>query len=94
MGGFLCFADVVVNVLPGPIVAMLRIPLRRRFSIGILLSLGTIATTAGMVREFYVYKALIATEDSTWNSLPLWICADVEMYVALVSHDPHKDNAF
>lgn len=85
IGGFLCLADIVVNILPLPIVAKLKIPLRRRMSIGALLSLGAVATFAGIVREYWIYRTLVATVDSTWEALPLWICTDVEIYVALVS---------
>lgn len=86
MGGLLCIADFVVNILPLPIVAKLKMPIRQRASIAALLCLGAVATIAGMVREYWVYRALIATTDSTYEALPLWVCADVEIYVALVSH--------
>lgn len=84
MGGFLCLADFIVNALPLPIVVRLNMPVRQRASIGVLLSLGAVATLAGVVRELWIYKSLIATEDHTYEALPLWICADVEIYVALL----------
>jgi len=51
----------------------------------VLLSLGTIATAAGIAREIYVYRAFIGFKDPTCVALPLWICADVEIYVGLAS---------
>ena len=84
IGALLSFADLVVNVLPLPIVSRLNVPVKQRIAATILLSLGTIATAAGVVREVYVYRGLVATHDKTWESLPLWICADVEIYVGLV----------
>lgn len=85
LGALLSAADLIVNVLPLPIVARLNVPLRQRVAATLLLSLGTIATAAGVVREVYIYRAFIGSKDSTWNALPLWICADVEIYIGLVS---------
>jgi hypothetical protein len=85
IGALLTVMDFVVNILPLPIVARLNVVFRQRLAATVLLSLGTIATAAGIVREVYVYRAFLGTRDSTWGALPLWICADVEIYVGLVS---------
>lgn len=85
VGALLTGMDFVVNVLPLPIVARLNVAFQQRLAATVLLSLGTIATAAGIVREVYVYRAFVGTKDSTWGALPLWICADVEIYVGLVS---------
>jgi len=85
IGALLTVMDFVVNILPLPIVARLNVVFRQRLAATVLLSLGTIATAAGIVREVYVYRAFLGTKDSTWGALPLWICADVEIYVGLVS---------
>ncbi|KAI4730628.1 hypothetical protein E4T49_01656 [Aureobasidium sp. EXF-10728] len=84
IGALLSTMDFVVNILPLPIVARLNVAFRQKFAATVLLSLGTIATAAGIVREVYVYRAFIGTKDSTWGALPLWICADVEIYVGLL----------
>ncbi|CAD0108078.1 unnamed protein product, partial [Aureobasidium uvarum] len=81
IGALLSVMDFVVNILPLPIVARLNVAFKQRFAATVLLSLGTIATAAGIVREVYVYRAFIGTKDSTWGALPLWICADVEIYL-------------
>jgi hypothetical protein len=88
VGALLTVMDFVVNILPLPIVARLNVVFRQRMAATVLLSLGTIATAAGIVREVYVYRAFLGTKDSTWGALPLWICADVEIYVGLVSLEP------
>lgn len=85
IGALLTVMDFVVNILPLPIVARLNVVFKQRLAATVLLSLGTIATAAGIVREVYVYRAFLATKDVTWGALPLWICADVEIYVGLVS---------
>ena len=84
-GALLTAADLIVNILPLPVVAKLHLPVRRRVTIGVLLSAGAIATMAGIVREIWVWKALIADSDTRREALPLFICADVEIYVGLVS---------
>lgn len=84
IGALLSVLDFIVNILPLPIVARLNVAFKQRIAATVLLSLGTIATAAGVVREVYVYRAFIGTKDSTWGALPLWICADVEIYVGLV----------
>jgi len=84
-GALLTVMDFVVNILPLPIVARLNVAFKQRLAATVLLSLGTIATAAGIVREVYVYRAFLGTKDVTWGALPLWICADVEIYVGLVS---------
>jgi hypothetical protein len=90
IGALLTVMDFVVNILPLPIVARLNVVFRQRMAATVLLSLGTIATAAGIVREVYVYRAFLGTKDSTWGALPLWICADVEIYVGLVSLNPQS----
>ncbi|KAI5271941.1 hypothetical protein E4T47_04775 [Aureobasidium subglaciale] len=84
VGALLTAVDFIVNILPLPIVARLNVVFKQRIAATVLLSLGTIATAAGIVREVYVYRAFIGTKDSTWGALPLWICADVEIYVGLL----------
>ncbi|KAG9849125.1 hypothetical protein KCU98_g5025, partial [Aureobasidium melanogenum] len=84
VGALLTGMDFVVNILPLPIVARLNVVFQQRLAATVLLSLGTIATAAGIVREVYVYRAFIGTKDVTWGALPLWICADVEIYVGLL----------
>jgi len=84
IGALLTVMDFVVNILPLPIVARLNVVFRQRLAATVLLSLGTIATAAGIVREVYVYRAFLGTTDLTWGALPLWICADVEIYVGLL----------
>ncbi|KAH0370266.1 hypothetical protein KCU65_g2649, partial [Aureobasidium melanogenum] len=84
VGALLTVMDFVVNILPLPIVARLNVAFQQRLAATVLLSLGTIATAAGIVREVYVYRAFVGSNDPTWGALPLWICADVEIYVGLL----------
>ena len=50
-----------------------------------LLSAGIVVTIAGVVRTYFIWKSLIDTYDETWFTYPLWICAALELDIAVVS---------
>ena len=83
-----CCADFLCTILPIPVVLSLRMPLRQRIGVCVLLSAGIVVTVAGIVRTWFIYKSLIATYDETWFTYPLWICAALEIDIAVVSHEP------
>lgn len=80
-----CVADLLTTLLPIPLVMRLKMPLRDRIGVCILLGLGIVVTVAGVVRTYYIWQSLINSWDETWFSYPLWICAAVEIDVAVVS---------
>lgn len=80
-----CVADLWTTLLPIPLVMRLKMPLRERIGVCVLLSLGIIVTVAGIMRTYYIWQSLINSWDETWFSYPLWICAAVEIDVAVVS---------
>jgi hypothetical protein len=61
-------------------------PLKQRIGICILLSAGIVVTIAGVIRTYFIWKSLIDTYDETWFTYPLWICAALEIDIAVVSH--------
>ena len=63
----------------------LHMPLRQRFAVGMLFSMGMIVTVAGIVRTWFIYKSLIENYDNTWYAFPLWIAAAVEIDLGVVS---------
>ncbi|EON62658.1 hypothetical protein W97_01882 [Coniosporium apollinis CBS 100218] len=79
-----CVADLLVASLPIPIVAQLQMPQRQRVGVVILLSLGFIVTTAGIVRTYFIWKSLMNSYDETWFAYPLWIAAVVEIDLAVI----------
>jgi len=83
-----CCADFLCTILPIPVVLSLRMPLRQRIGVCVLLSAGIVVTVAGIVRTWFIYKSLIATYDETWFTYPLWICAALEIDIAVVSQEP------
>lgn len=61
---------------------------QQRIGVCVLLSLGVVVTVAGVVRTYYIWQSLINSWDETWYSYPLWICAAIEIDVAVVSPPP------
>ncbi|KAF9634705.1 hypothetical protein BFW01_g5600 [Lasiodiplodia theobromae] len=83
-----CFIDLLVTVLPIPLVRKLQMPLQQRIGIIILLSMGLLVVVAGVVRTYYIWKGLIASYDETWYTFPLWIAAAVEINLGVVNIIP------
>jgi hypothetical protein len=79
-----CISDLTVTLLPVPIIMGLNMPFRQRLGVVALLSLGLIVTVAGVVRTYYIWRTLIDTFDETWDSMPLYICATVEIDLAIL----------
>lgn len=78
-------SDLLITVLPIPIVMKLQMPLRQRVGVCILLCLGLIVTIAGSLRTYFTWRSLIESWDETWFAYPLWIAAAVEIDLGLVS---------
>lgn len=83
-----CFIDLLVTVLPIPLVRKLQMPLQQRIGVMILLSMGLLVVVAGVVRTYYIWKGLIASYDETWYTFPLWIAAAVEINLGVVRTSP------
>lgn len=79
-----CVADLLCTILPIPIIMRLHMPLRDRIGVVVLLSAGIIVTIAGILRTVFIWQSLIGTYDESWHTYPLWICAAVEIDLAVV----------
>jgi hypothetical protein len=62
----------------------LNMPFKQRLGVTALLSLGLIVTVAGVVRTYYIWRTLMDTYDETWDSMPLYICATVEIDLSIL----------
>jgi hypothetical protein len=80
-----CLADLLCTILPIPIIMRLHMPLRDRIGVCVLLSAGIVVTIAGVLRTVFIWNALVTTYDESWATYPLWICAAVEIDLAVVS---------
>jgi hypothetical protein len=78
------FSEFIVATLPLMAVFFLQVDKRQRWNVVALLSLGFFVAIVGCIRCVYVWKALISY-DLTWWAGPGWVCANVEIDVALVS---------
>jgi hypothetical protein len=79
-----CMADLLCTILPIPIIMRLHMPLRDRIGVCVLLSAGIVVTIAGVLRTVFIWNALVTTYDESWATYPLWICAAVEIDLAVV----------
>ena len=80
------FSDLLVTVLPIPIVMRLQMPLAQRIGVCVLLSLGIVVTIAGAIRTYWTWRSLIFSWDETWNAYNLWLAAAV--YVQSLTFSP------
>ncbi|KAH7137333.1 hypothetical protein B0J13DRAFT_559501 [Dactylonectria estremocensis] len=71
-------SDVIVIVLPIPLVHRLNMPLRQRITVGILLALGSAVVIVSCIRFGYVHK-MQNNPDITWTqaSASLWSCIEM-----------------
>ncbi|GME64378.1 hypothetical protein GTA08_BOTSDO12914 [Neofusicoccum parvum] len=79
-----CFIDLLITVLPIPIITRLQMPIQQRIGVMILLSLGFVVVVAGAIRTYYIWKGLIVSYDETWFTFPLWIAAAVEINLGVI----------
>lgn len=56
MGVVNTVADLIVAVIPIPLVWRLRMPLKQRVGVCVLFGLGLIVIVAGAVRSYYTWK--------------------------------------
>jgi hypothetical protein len=79
------FADLLVTIIPIPLIARLELPRRRRIGAIVLVGTGFIVCIAGAVRAFYTWQSLINSYDQTWESYGMFMSATVEIDLGVVS---------
>jgi hypothetical protein len=77
--------DIIVAVIPIPLLMKLMMPLRKRLAVLGLFSLGFIATTAGLVKIYYIWWMYIASYDQSWGVYPVYIATALEVNLGVVS---------
>jgi hypothetical protein len=82
------FCDVLVILVPIPLVLQLRLSPWRRFGVFFLFSLGIFATIAGIVKIYYVWQVFYGSYDQTWYSYGLYVSTTIELDLGVVSKDP------
>ena len=81
---FTTVADLLVTLLPVPIVMRLQMPFRQRLAVVALLCSGILVTIAGALRTYFLWASLIPTYDETWVAYKLWLAALIETDMAVV----------
>ncbi|KAL4883316.1 hypothetical protein BJY04DRAFT_216616 [Aspergillus karnatakaensis] len=76
--------DVVVTILPMPLIWKLKLPVRQRLAVISIFGLGIIVDVAGSIRTAYVYKSMLASYDTTWEGWPVLLAATIEINVGLI----------
>ena len=77
--------EIIVTMLPVPIIWRLKLDRRERLGVILLLSIGVIVVGISAAKLYYIWLTLIGTYDQTWWTSPLWICVKVELDVGIVS---------
>ncbi|KUJ19087.1 uncharacterized protein LY89DRAFT_731510 [Mollisia scopiformis] len=75
--------DLVVVVLPVPIVWHLKIPFKQQAILITLFAVGFCITLIGAVRTYYLYK-VTSQWDKTWEAYPVWLTSSLELYVGII----------
>ncbi|KAL2865636.1 uncharacterized protein BJX67DRAFT_168976 [Aspergillus lucknowensis] len=78
------FTDVLVTILPMPLIWNLKLPTRQRIAVISIFGLGIVVDIAGSVRTVYVWKSMIASYDTTWVGWPVLLAATVEINLGLI----------
>ena len=85
-----CVSDVSVLVLPIPVIWRLDLSIRKRFEVTALLAIGLIATAAGCLRTYYVWRVYFGTWDRSWAAYPVYISCCLEVNLGIVSVLPTR----
>ena len=80
--------DLVVVILPIPIIWRLQLPIQQQIIIILLFGAGILVTVASVLRTYYLYQVTNGW-DKTWHASPAWITSSVELYVGIVSLSTH-----
>lgn len=76
--------DLVVVLLPLPLVRKYLLPRKQQAILVVLFGAGGVVTIAGAFRSYYTYE--VTTEDDhTWCGHAAWLTCPTELYVGIVS---------
>lgn len=77
-------ADLVVTIIPIPLIARLELPRRRRIGAFIFVGTGFLICAAGAARAFYTWRSLVSSYDQTWESYGMFMSAAIEIDLGVV----------
>ncbi|KAK0118629.1 hypothetical protein ONS95_007513 [Cadophora gregata] len=76
-------SDLVIVVLPIPIIWRLQLPIQQQIIIVLLFGAGVLVTVASILRTYYLYQVTDGW-DKTWHASPAWVTSSVELYVGIM----------
>lgn len=76
--------DVILILLPIPLVLKMTMRNTQRLALLTLLSLGIVVTAAGGVRIYYVHKMYFVSDDRTWYAYSAYFAGCLEHSVGIV----------
>ncbi|KAI0099454.1 hypothetical protein F4814DRAFT_442981 [Daldinia grandis] len=77
--------DVVIIVLPIPMVHKLHLPLKQKAVIGVLIGLGSAVVIVSIVRVAYV-RAMIGDPDVTWTQGSAAVLSSLELNIGIIGN--------
>lgn len=77
--------EFIVAMLPVPVILTLQMDRKQKWSVAALLCMGLFTTLAGCIRNYYVWKGWFSSYDAFWTADPIWLSAEIENWVAIVS---------
>lgn len=80
--------DLLVVVLPMPIIYRLQLPTQQQMGIIVLFGVGFLVTLAGAVRTVFLFRTT-ESFDKTWLAYPVYIASSVELYIGIVRNLHH-----
>lgn len=78
------FIDILVILLPVPLVLQLHMPKQQRLLVILLLSLGAVIIAAEAVTIRMLYDMYFVTYDVTWAAVPVYVPGVLEADIGLV----------
>ncbi|KAI2770757.1 hypothetical protein F4815DRAFT_504628 [Daldinia loculata] len=79
------FFDVVIILLPIPMVHKLHLPLKQRAAIGFLIGLGSAVVIVSIARVAYV-RAMIGDPDVTWTQASAAVLSTLELNIGIIGN--------
>ncbi|SMR48768.1 unnamed protein product [Zymoseptoria tritici ST99CH_1E4] len=81
---FNTFMDIVVYILPIPVIGSLQVSTRTRAGLLSMFGLGALVIAASIVRMVMLKGSAESFDDPTWGSMPALLCTEVEANLAVI----------
>ncbi|KAK2765981.1 hypothetical protein FQN54_007496 [Arachnomyces sp. PD_36] len=78
------FTDLLVTVVPMPLIWSLKLPRRQRIAVISVFGLGMMVNVAGTIRTYLVYRSSIESYDETWMNWPMVLTSTLEINLGLI----------